>query len=89
MKKVICRFPGGNTGPNFPLKLSLSEAAKYSGVTRKVLSELINSHSSLSTEMSVRIAKATNSSPESWLNMQTNLDRLEVELKKCIVRNKI
>ena len=68
-----------------PLNLTLTEAAKYLGVSRKALSELINSHSSLSTEMAVRIAKATNTSPESWLNMQTNLDLWKVEQKKISV----
>jgi addiction module HigA family antidote len=44
------------------------------GITRKALSEFINEKSSLSPEMAVRIARATGTSPESWLAMQLKLD---------------
>lgn len=56
------------------LKLTVTEAASYLGVSRKALSEFINEKASLSPDMAVRIAKATNTSPESWMNMQVNLD---------------
>jgi addiction module HigA family antidote len=57
-----------------PLGLTVSEAAKNLGVSRKTLSELVNQKAALSPEMALRIAKATNTSPESWLNMQTKLN---------------
>ena len=57
-----------------PLGLSITEAAQSLGVTRKTLSEFVNQKSSLSPQMALRIAEATNTSPESWLNMQTKLD---------------
>ena len=57
-----------------PLGLTVTEAAKCLGVTRKTLSELINCKSSMSPEMAVRIGKATRTSPESWLYMQSKLD---------------
>ena len=57
-----------------PLGLTVTEAAKNLGVSRKTLSELVNQKAALSPEMALRIAKATNTSPESWLNMQTKLD---------------
>lgn len=57
-----------------PLGLSITEAARDLGVTRKTLSELVNERASLSPDMAVRIGKATNTTPESWLNMQTKLD---------------
>jgi len=57
-----------------PLGLTVTEAAKRLGVTRKTLSELINCKSSVSPEMAVRIGKATKTSPDSWLYMQTQLD---------------
>ena len=43
------------------------------GVTRKSLSKFVNQKSSLSPEMEIRIAKATNTSAESWMNMQQKL----------------
>ncbi|NOZ69455.1 MAG: HigA family addiction module antidote protein [Deferribacteres bacterium] len=57
-----------------PLGLTVTEAAKRLGVTRKTLSALLNGKASLSPEMAVRIAKATNTSAESWLYMQAKLD---------------
>ncbi len=57
-----------------PLGLTVTEAAKNLGVSRKTLSELVNQKAALSPEMALRVAKATNTSPESWLNMQTKLN---------------
>ncbi len=57
-----------------PLGLTVTEAAKRLGVTRKTLSELVNCKSSMSPEMAVRIGKATKTSPDSWLYMQAQLD---------------
>lgn len=57
-----------------PLGLTVTDAAKKLGVSRKTLSELVNQKASLSPEMALRIAKATKTSPESWLNIQTKLD---------------
>jgi addiction module HigA family antidote len=57
-----------------PLGITITEAAQYLGISRKTLSELIHGKCGLSPEMAVRIGKATNTSPESWLAMQTKLD---------------
>jgi addiction module HigA family antidote len=57
-----------------PLGLTVTEAAKDLGVSRKTLSELVNQKAALSPEMALRIARATKTSPESWLNMQTKLN---------------
>jgi len=57
-----------------PLGLTITEAANNLGVSRKTLSELVNRKASLSPKMALRIAKATNTSPESWINMQSRLD---------------
>jgi addiction module HigA family antidote len=57
-----------------PLGLTVTEAAKRLGVTRKTLSALINCKASMSPEMAVRVSKATKTSPESWLYMQAKLD---------------
>ncbi len=57
-----------------PLSLTITEAAKRLGVTRKTLSDLINCKISMSPEMCLRVAKATNTTPESWMYMQAKLD---------------
>lgn len=57
-----------------PLGLSITDAAKLMGITRKALSEFVNEKTSCTVQMALRIAKVTNTSAESWLNMQTQLD---------------
>ena len=57
-----------------PLGLTITEAARDLGISRKMLSEIVNRKSRVSPEIAVRIAKATNTSPESWLAMQNKLD---------------
>ena len=56
-----------------PLNLTVTDAARMLGVSRKALSEFVNEKASLSLEMAIRISKATNTSPESWMNMQQKL----------------
>ena len=56
-----------------PLNLTVTDAARMLGVSRKALSEFVNEKASLRPEMAIRISKATNTSPESWMNMQQKL----------------
>ena len=70
-----------------PLGISVAEAANNLGVNRKTLYELISGKTSLSPVMAFRISQATNTSPESWMNMQMRLDLWKVmhsRLKKII-----
>lgn len=62
-----------------PLGLSVTDAAKGLGVTRKALSELLNGHSGVSPEMAVRLSKAFGSTPETWLRLQLQFDLAKVE----------
>ena len=64
-----------------PLGLTVTEAAKRLGVTRKTLSALLNCRASMSPEMAVRVSRATRTSPESWLYMQAKLDLWIAEQK--------
>ncbi len=57
-----------------PLNITVTEAAKKLGVTRKTLSLLLNCRASMSPDMAIRVAKATNTTPESWLFMQAKLN---------------
>jgi addiction module HigA family antidote len=57
-----------------PLNLTISEAAKNLGVSRKTLSEIVNQKSGITPNMAVRIAYATNTSAESWIRMQGKYD---------------
>jgi len=66
------------------LNITITEAAQNLGVSRKTLSELVNGKSNLTPEMAVRIGKATNTSPESWINMQVKLDLWKIKQGKTI-----
>lgn len=57
-----------------PLGMTVTEAAKHLGVTRKTLSELLNKKSGISISMALRLAKAFGTTPESWLIQQINYD---------------
>lgn len=57
-----------------PLSLSVTELANKLCVSRSTLSALLNGKSSISVDMALRLAQAFETSPESWLNAQRNLD---------------
>jgi addiction module HigA family antidote len=57
-----------------PLRLSITEAAKQIGVTRKVLSDLVNERAGVSPLMALRLSIAFGTSAEVWLTMQTGYD---------------
>ncbi len=57
-----------------PLGLSVTDAAKGLGVSRKTLSAILNGRAGISPEMALRLAKAFDTSPESWLNQQMQYD---------------
>jgi len=53
-----------------PLNLTITEAAKGLRVTRKTLSLLVNEHAGMSAKIALKLAKAFDTTPESWLNLQ-------------------
>ena len=57
-----------------PLGLTVTEAAKAIGVTRKTLSALLNGRSGISPEMALRLSKVFGRSPEGWLKLQIQYD---------------
>ncbi len=60
-----------------PLGISVTDAAKALGVARKTLSAILNGRSGISPEMAIRLGKAFDTSPESWLNQQVHYDLWE------------
>lgn len=57
-----------------PLGLSVTDAAKHLGVSRKHFSALLNGRAGISPEMAIRLAKAFGGSEEAWLRLQMNYD---------------
>ena len=60
------------------LKMSQTEFARRLAVSRLSISELLLEKRALSADMAVRIAKLTNTTPESWLRMQEAIDLWEL-----------
>jgi addiction module HigA family antidote len=57
-----------------PLELSVTDAAKALGVSRKTLSAVLNGRAGISPEMAVRLSIAFDTTAESWLNQQVQSD---------------
>ena len=62
-----------------PVGVSITEAAKALGVSRKTLSAIINGRSGISPEMSIRLSIAFETSAESWLHQQSQYDLWQAE----------
>jgi addiction module HigA family antidote len=69
-----------------PLGLSVTEAAKALGVSRKTLSAILNGRAGISPEMAVRLSIAFDTSAESWMNQQTQYDLWHAEQRRNQLR---
>ena len=65
-----------------PLGMSVTEFSRRIGISRKCASELINKHAGVRVEMAHRLAKATDTTPESWLMMQVQYALWEAKQDK-------
>jgi addiction module HigA family antidote len=61
-----------------PLGLTVTEAARALGVSRKTLSALLNGRAGISPEMAWRLSKAFGGSAESWLVQQAQYDLAKI-----------
>lgn len=57
-----------------PFQLTGRQLAATLGVAPSTLSRVLKGHSSVSSEMALRLSKALGRSPESWLAMQNQFD---------------
>jgi addiction module HigA family antidote len=62
-----------------PLGVSITDAAKALGVSRKTLSAIVNGRAPITPEMAVRLSIAFSTSAESWLKQQAQFDLWRVE----------
>ena len=62
-----------------PLGLTVTDAAKALGVSRKTLSMVVNGRAGISPEMAIRLSIAFDTSAESWLNQQIQFDLWQAE----------
>jgi addiction module HigA family antidote len=59
--------------------MTQAEFARRLGVSRLSVSELLHEKRALSPEMAARLGKLLNTTPQSWLAMQTALDLWRME----------
>lgn len=57
-----------------PLGLTVTEAARKLGVSRKQLSDIVNGRAGISPEMAIRLDKAFGGGAETWLRLQAAYD---------------
>ena len=62
-----------------PLGLTVTDAAKALGVSRKTLSMVVNGRAGISPKMAIRLSIAFDTSAESWLNQQIQFDLWQAE----------
>jgi len=65
-----------------PLGLSVTEAARKLGVSRKQLSDVVNGQSGISPEMAIRLDKAFGGDANTWYRLQAAYD-LAQAMKKA------
>lgn len=65
-----------------PLGLSVTEAAKNLGISRKQLSGIVNCHSGISPEMAIRLDKTFGGDASAWFRLQAAYD-LAQAMKKA------
>lgn len=59
--------------------LSISKTANHIGISRQSLSELVNGKNGITAQTALRLAKAFNTTPRYWLNLQNNYDLSKAE----------
>ena len=62
-----------------PLSTTITEMASTLGVSRKTLSKIINERGAITPDMSLRLARAFDTTPELWMNLQKNYDLWQAE----------
>jgi antitoxin HigA-1 len=71
-----------------PLGLTVTDAARALGVSRKTLSGILNGRVGISPEMAVRLSLAFDTTAESWLSQQVQYDLWQVEKKRTSLQVK-
>jgi len=67
--------------------LSVTDGAKILGITRHMLSRILNGQAGISPEMAVRLEKAFGGTAQSWLALQQAYELAQVERGKIKVRS--
>jgi len=61
-----------------PLNLSIKALSGMLNVSRKTVSKIVNGHGSVTPDMALRLSITFDTTPELWLNIQSNHDLWKV-----------
>lgn len=73
LRDTVLRSDGG---------LSVTQFAKWLGISHMALSRVVNARVALSAEIAIRLAPALGGSVESWLRMQASYDLWQAQKKR-------
>jgi addiction module HigA family antidote len=62
------------------MEITVTKAAKDLGISRQILSGILNGRRSITPEMAVRIGKYLGNGPDIWARMQTSYDLRQAEI---------
>lgn len=62
-------------------EVTVTDAATALGITRAMLSRILNGAAAISADMDVRLSKALGTSPGHWLSLQTDYDLWQAQKK--------
>jgi len=62
--------------------MNVTHVAKHIGVSRVMLSKILNSRAGITAEMSLRLSAALGTNPSFWWDMQTNYEFAKARRKK-------
>ena len=57
-----------------PLSLTITDLSRNLKVSRKTVSKIVNGRGAITSDIALRLGKAFGTTPELWLNLQTNYD---------------
>jgi addiction module HigA family antidote len=63
-------------------EMPVTKLAEHLGVSRVTLSRLLNGNAGISAPMALKLSEALGTSPELWLNMQTQFDLWKASREK-------
>ena len=61
-----------------PRKLSITDAALKLSIARPNLSAIVNGRAGISALMAMKLSRAFNTTPQYWINLQSNYDLSQV-----------
>ena len=69
-----------------PMGLSVTEAARKLGISRKQLSDIVNGRAGISAEMAIRLDKAFGGGAVTWLRLQAAHDLAKAMLRADTIK---